>query len=179
MNVKQTIDAMAQNKLNVLHWHLVDAQSFPFDSPSANQAVKGAYAPNMVYSYDDIRETVELATSRGIRVEIEIDIPGHAASWGKGYPNVVANCPTKSANINNVPLNPALEETYDVVKAVLDDVHSVTPDAFTHLGGDEVRVFCLYVCLFLINFNMKMIMSAMLLYVDVLLYCYCLCGFWR
>ena len=34
-DIKDLLDAMAWSKLNVLHWHLTDAQSFPLATPAA------------------------------------------------------------------------------------------------------------------------------------------------
>jgi hexosaminidase len=72
----------------------------------------------------------------------EVDVPGHAASWGAALPDIVAKCPSLSGNINNIPLNPSLPQTYDAVSAVFGDLAKMFPDAFVHTGGDEVVLSC-------------------------------------
>jgi hypothetical protein len=47
--LQQHIDGMAYTKLNLLHLHLVDFQSFPFASTQAPLLVQGAYSPNETY----------------------------------------------------------------------------------------------------------------------------------
>merc|ERR1712121_631332 len=59
-DIKRTIDGMAQNKLNSLHWHITDSQSFPMQVNSLpNMVYYGAYSPDKIYSPEDIREIVE------------------------------------------------------------------------------------------------------------------------
>ena len=53
--MKALIDSLTYGKINVIHWHLVDQQSFPFDSkkrPLLSQ--KGAYSPQERYSSLDV-----------------------------------------------------------------------------------------------------------------------------
>jgi hypothetical protein len=40
-------------------------------------------------------------------------MPEHAASWGKGYPGVLASCPSLFFDLNNVGLNPIANETFE------------------------------------------------------------------
>lgn len=141
--IQRMIDTLPMSKFNVLHWHMVDAQSFPVDTPSAPEIVKGAYAPDLIYSMDDIKMLRDYATDRGVRLLLEIDVPGHAASWNAGYPNTMAQCFEKYYyNINDFALNPAVEETYTVLTAVLSDLIAATSAAYVHIGGDEVVYGC-------------------------------------
>jgi hexosaminidase len=137
------LDAMSYSRFNVMHWHMVDAQSWPLQLPSLPDfSRKGAFGPRAVYTQADVQLIIAHATARGIRVLPEVDVPGHAASWGAALPEIVAKCPSLSANINNIPLNPALQQTYDAVAAVFGDVAAMFPDAFVHTGGDEVELSC-------------------------------------
>ena len=71
--IKKVIDSMTYAKLNALHWHLVDEQSFPFDSASFPRLSEmGAYSDYERYTVDDIAEVVEFARQRGVRVMVEI-----------------------------------------------------------------------------------------------------------
>lgn len=140
--IKRVIETLPMTKMNVLHWHVVDAQSFPVDTPSAPDMKRGAYG-DQTYSMDEIRGIQEYATDRGVRIIYEFDGPGHAASWGDGYPEILADCKAKYwYNVNNWALNPVLDKTYDILGAILKDIVTATGTKYIHLGGDEVVYGC-------------------------------------
>ena len=146
--IKQHLDAMSYVKMNVLHWHVVDSQSFPFvPSSLPTMSADGAYTPTHVYTYDDVREVVKYAMERGIRVVPEFDTPGHV-SLGWQSLGVLTQCyDTSGKPISGRgafgPLNPTLNKTYDVLAKLYSDVLAAFyPETFVHVGGDEVSKDC-------------------------------------
>jgi hexosaminidase len=130
------VDALPYTKLNVLHWHLTDTQSFPVETPSRPSLWRGSFSKRERYSTEDVRRVVERARLRGIRVIPEFDTPGHAESWCVGYPSV---CPAPTCK---TPLDVSKAETFAVLDDVLGDASKLFPDGFVHLGGDEVDTSC-------------------------------------
>lgn len=139
----QNLDAMAYNKLNVFHWHLVDDNSFPYMSNTyPDMSDKGAYSPKHVYSKEDIKRVIEYARVRGIRVIAEFDTPGHTLSWGKGQPDLLTPCydtTTGKPNGEYGPIDPTRESSYEFVKNLFNEVTTDFHDSYVHLGGDEVE----------------------------------------
>ena len=130
-----TIDAMATAKLNALHLHLADWQAGPFSIPEYPDLWDGAFTSDDVYTLSEMSSVVEYARARGIRVIPELDTPGHAASLCVGLPWL---CPTPFCTDVLAPY----DATLSVIAAILDSWAGVFPDAYTHLGGDEVGTDC-------------------------------------
>uniref|UniRef100_A0A674CDP9 Beta-hexosaminidase subunit beta n=1 Tax=Salmo trutta TaxID=8032 RepID=A0A674CDP9_SALTR len=118
------LEAMAWNKFNVFHWHIVDDPSFPYLSRTFPQLSQhGAY--------------------QGIRVVPEFDTPGHTQSWGKGQKDLLTPCYSGASPSGSFgPVNPMLNTTYDFMSMFFKEVSTVFPDAYVHLGGDEVNFSC-------------------------------------
>lgn len=82
-SIKRLITSMPLSKLNILHWHIVDDESFPLvlDShPELSQA--GRYSDSEVYTKKDVAEILALAEKNAVQVIPEIDTPAHVRSWG-------------------------------------------------------------------------------------------------
>nr|CAB3461461.1 unnamed protein product [Digitaria exilis] len=169
--IKSVIDSMTFSKLNVLHWHIVDEQSFPIQIPSYPKLWNGAYSYSERYTFDDAIDIVQYAEKRGVNVLAEIDVPGHALSWGVGYPSLWPSATCKE------PLDVSSDFTFQVINGILSGyalskeiIQIYTPQStiersnkfifmdlpqkrmkyfskifkfkFAHLGGDEVNTSC-------------------------------------
>jgi hexosaminidase len=131
--IRHAIDGLAALKMNVLHWHLLDSQSFPVASQAYPQlSAAGAFAAAATYSLDDLRGVVAYAKQRGVRVVPEIEMPGHG-SFSAGMPELsLASC----ADV----LDPTRNSTYVFLAAFLAEMATVFDDQLIYLGGDEVGV---------------------------------------
>jgi hexosaminidase len=132
--LRKMVDAISYAKVNTIHWHMTDAESFPFDSkrrPLLSR--KGAFSAQERYSPLDVAGLVEYSRTRGVRLMVEFDAPGHAApSWCKGYPDA---CPPAPGCWHL--LDYSSNETYSLLDDLLSDVADVFPESIVHLGGDE------------------------------------------
>ncbi|GIY99210.1 beta-hexosaminidase subunit beta [Caerostris extrusa] len=151
--IKQNLDAMSYNKFNAFHWHIIDDQSFPFESkifPNLTQL--GAYSPRHIYTQDNIRDIIQYARYRGIRVIPEFDTPGHTQAFGRAFPWLLTPCygqgpehpytPNHPEHAAAEMLNPMLNDTYTVFKTLVEEVKTVFYDEYIHLGMDEVYYAC-------------------------------------
>jgi hexosaminidase len=139
--IERTLDAMAAVKLNVFHWHLSDDQGFRVESrrfPKLHElGSDGNY-----YTQSQVRHIVAYARDRGIRVVPEFDIPGHATSWFVGYPEL-ASAPGPYAiernwGIFQPTIDPSRSQTYAFLDTFLGEMSALFPDAYFHIGGDEI-----------------------------------------
>jgi len=86
--IKKQIGAMSQSKLNVLHLHLSDGESFTVNTEHweryGNISKFGSYSPALTYSQSDLNDIVSFGRLKGVRVVPEFDLPAHMASWAIG-----------------------------------------------------------------------------------------------
>lgn len=145
-----TIDALAQNKMNVLHLHLTDGEAFNVDSSKwptfRNLSIKGAYAPALAYTAADFRAIVARGTLRGVRVVPEIDLPAHMSSWAQGYDDLITDCPSEDPHPQwpryYSPADVTNPRLYAAIAEILEQLSAVFPDKFFHVGGDETQTNC-------------------------------------
>ncbi|WAT14119.1 family 20 glycosylhydrolase [Xanthomonas fragariae] len=153
--VKHVLDAMAVHKLNVLHWHLTDDQGWRIQikrypkltaigawrtPPGAGQhGTPQRYGG--FYTQEQISEIVAYAARLHITVLPELDMPGHAQAAVAAYPEQVG-VPGQRTQVGvNWGINPYLfntsERSLSFITNVLDEVLTLFPSTYIHIGGDE------------------------------------------
>ena len=153
-DIKVVLDAMAQHKLNVFHWHLTDDQGWRLQirrypklteigawrKPPGPLSESAAATYGGYYTQAQVRDIVAYAAARHITVVPEIDMPGHAQAAVAAYPDIGVTGERPAVSIN-WGVNPYLfnvdEHTITFLHNVLDEVMELFPSTFIHVGGDE------------------------------------------
>jgi hexosaminidase len=157
--VKQLVDLLALQKMNVFHWHLTEDQGWRIEiekyprltkvgSRRRDTQVEGfaskkrAGAPHAgFYSQEEIKEIVAYAAERFVTVVPEIDMPGHSLAALAAYPEL--SCTggpfevSETFGVHKDIYCVGKERTFEFVEGVLDEVLPLFPSPVIHIGGDE------------------------------------------
>ena len=153
-----TLDLMALQKLNILHWHLTEDQGWRIEikkyprltevgawrtgtSAGFTNAAFDGIPHGGFYTQTEIREIVAYAAERHITVVPEIELPGHSTAALAAYPGLsCTGGPFEVATYFGVHPNifcAGKEATFTFLQDVLDEVMDLFPSPFIHIGGDE------------------------------------------
>ncbi len=147
--IKKYIDLLAFHKLNIFHWHLTDDQGWRIEIKRyprltdvgawRNQAEGGRYGG--FYTQDEISDIVRYASDRYVTIVPEIELPGHATAALAAYPEY--SCSGGSLEVATTwgifedVYCAGKEETFEFLQSILDEVCTLFPGAWIHIGGDE------------------------------------------
>jgi hexosaminidase len=158
--IKKHLDYLTYYKYNRFHWHLTDDQGWRVEikrypklqeiAAYREETLIGHYndQPHKYdnnryggyYTQEQIKEVVQYAADRNIEIIPEIDIPGHSMALLSAYPelgceNKVYKAATSWGVFEDV-LCPK-EETFQFLNNVMDELMSLFPGQYIHIGGDE------------------------------------------
>jgi hexosaminidase len=158
--VKKYLDFMAYYKFNHFHWHLTEDQGWRIEikkypqlqevAAYRKETLLGHYndTPHQFdgkkyggyYTQEEIKDLILFAEGRSIHVIPEIEMPGHALAALAAYPELGCSggpyeVATKWGVFEDV-FCPS-EKTFDFLFGVLDEVISLFPFKYIHIGGDE------------------------------------------
>ena len=140
--LKRNIDGMAAVKMNVLHLHLSDDQGFRMTSRQFPKLVEMG-SDGRYYTKAQMRELIEYARDRGVRIVPEFDMPGHSTAWFVGYPGLASGPGPyqieRRWGIFDPAMDPSREQTYIFLDKFIGEMAELFPDRYFHIGGDEVN----------------------------------------
>jgi hexosaminidase len=165
--IKKYIDLLALYKFNTFHWHLTDDQGWRIEIKRYPELLqKAAYRAETLighkkelphrfdgkryggyYTQAEIKDIVRYATQRHVTVIPEIEMPGHAMAALSAYPqfgcfkpNGQPGGPYQAATFWGVfdeVFCAGNDSTFTFLENVLDEVVSLFPSTYIHVGGDE------------------------------------------
>ena len=164
--VKRILDLMATYKMNKFHWHLTDDHGWRLESehypllnsigswrasrkglpwtdcepPSTGEPqTYGGY-----YTREDVADIVNYAAQLNIDVIPEIDVPGHVSALLAAYPQMGCSA-DEGYMVQTGPYWPPMavlcagnDSAMAMIKGILDEVVSMFPYEYVHIGGNEV-----------------------------------------
>ena len=145
--IMRTIEALAASKLNRLHLHASDAQSWPLEVPALlDLAAKGAYSPSEVWSTTNFENVQPYGHVHGVEVYLEIDLPGHTRAIEYSYPELVVAADKEPCSEYALqPLAGQLKlNSSNVTRFLSTLLHDLLPRSSPwsskfHNGGDELN----------------------------------------
>jgi hexosaminidase len=140
--LKRNIDGMAAVKMNVLHLHLSDDQGFRIASSQFPKLVEMG-SDGQYFTKAEIRDLIDYASDRSVRVVPEFDMPGHSTAWFVGYPELASGPGPyqieRRWGIFDPVMDPSREPTYEFLDKFIGEMSELFPDHYFHIGGDEVN----------------------------------------
>jgi hexosaminidase len=147
--VRKYVRLIAALGFNVFHWHLTDDQGWRFPVPAYPLLTEvGGYRTEAdgsryggFYTEEEIADVVAYAHYLGVLVLPEIELPGHARAALAAYPEL--SCRGEPINVWNRwgvcddVFCAGNDSVFEMLDAVFDQVVSLFPSRYVHLGGDE------------------------------------------
>lgn len=148
-DVKRYVDLMSLYKLNRLHLHLADDQGWRIEIKSwPNLTAHGGSTevgggPGGFYTQEQYADIVKYAADRFVTIVPEIDMPGHTnaalASYGELNCDGIPRPLYTGIEVGFSALCVEKEITYKFIDDVVREIAALTPGAWFHIGGDEVK----------------------------------------
>jgi hexosaminidase len=156
--VKKYLDIMATYKLNRLHWHLTEDQGWRIEIKKYPKLTQiGAFRNGTMvgkdfksndgiryggyYTQDQIRDVVAYASSLGITVIPEIDLPGHMLGALAAYPELGCTGGPYEVwtrwGVSEEVMCPGKEAMFTFLEDVFTELLDLFPSEYIHIGGDE------------------------------------------
>lgn len=148
-NVKKYLDVLSLFKMNRMHWHLTDDQGwrieikkYPKLTEIASKRIDGEGTEHSgYYTQEEIKEIVKYAADRFITVVPELELPGHEMAAIAAYPNLSCKgeqgTPRVIWGVEDIVMCPGKEDMFTFLQDVIDEMVSLFPSEYFHIGGDE------------------------------------------